>query len=468
MSFLSKIGPKIRTPEYFFALLTIIFGGCLALLIPPFQTPDEAIHIYRAYEVAQFKHPSVQKGKDLGSFLPASIRETQLVVHGQVTNPAAPDQIAFNAANKSNIHDVRRALSVPLNKNKVAYYATGAAPAYIPVSYIPQAVIVWISSLFNAPVIVSLFAVRLANVSLWLVAGFIAIRLIPSKKWAVAGVFLLPVVVSQTVSEGLDAGAFTCFAVFAGLLVSRVQNTHLKLDARRLALLTVLGLLLVASKSVFAVFLPLIFLIKNSQITFKLPMCAKIFVAGFPILFYVLWNAILGRGSTMQADPNVTAQMHTLISAPWHFAQVLIHSFAITNTDSAILAQSIIGNFGYLDTPIPPLLISLGFMYLGVLLVSGDEPARLPPRARLYIGLAAGLFILSVFAAMFVYYTIPSNGYIRGVQGRYLVPSLMLVPLLGTFATVPRRRYRLFVQVGSTSLLLISVMTVLLRYYIHI
>ena len=53
----------------------LLFGLLFALLIPPFQSPDEPNHFYRAWQVSEGHFFPEKKGDRLGGMLPASLMQ---------------------------------------------------------------------------------------------------------------------------------------------------------------------------------------------------------------------------------------------------------------------------------------------------------------------------------------------------------------------------------------------------------
>lgn len=154
----------LKSPERVFVLLALVFGSVFVFMVPPFQTPDEATHLLRAYEVASLKLPHRNSEGISGSEQPASILRTQRMVNGTF-RPGEIQAAGYHP------RQVKHALAIPLNADDKIFYSTSGTPAYFPISYLPHAIVVWVLNLFNSPVILTLYSLRLMNLVAWVCAG---------------------------------------------------------------------------------------------------------------------------------------------------------------------------------------------------------------------------------------------------------------------------------------------------------
>jgi uncharacterized membrane protein len=92
-----------------------------------------------------------------GSELPESILNTNKKTRLYSTKgyPDVPQ------AKKYTWGETESAFNIPLNKSDKRVYDTGAFPAYVPLVYIPQAIVIKICSLINLPAIFMLYATGL-------------------------------------------------------------------------------------------------------------------------------------------------------------------------------------------------------------------------------------------------------------------------------------------------------------------
>lgn len=469
---LQNILSFLNRPEGFFVIVAFVFGVLLLFTVPPFQTPDENVHFYRAYEISELRAPQVNKMGESGSFLPLSIRETEERVHGVYAPPGTTGHIMFNPTEKYDYRFTKSALfDIPLKKDDRIFYVTSGSPAYMPISYLPQALVVGAGRLLGLPIILMLYIVRMVNLIIWIVLAYIGIKIFPWKRWAAVGVCLLPVMAAQTISPGLDVSVMGGFLIFIAIIFRAIAEDKYSLKRRHIVLLLITSIVMVFGKSVFALLLPLVLLVKDKQITIKHSFWTKLGVIIVPMVLYIIW-VIASNGSGSAVDQSSgAAQINSLLHSPWLFFRSMINTIFFITPSGNILSQSIIGSFGWLDTPLSPPFVIIGYVYLTlILLVNYETPNRckgISKNTRIMISIIGALYAIAVFLAMYIYFTPVTGNHVMGVNGRYLVPLMfILVPIL--FSNILRVRKRLyinFVKTMSIFLLIISVLTIIFRYY---
>lgn len=454
----------LKQPERFFLVTASLFGILFILIIPPLQTPDEHVHFYRAYEVSELNSNRLEKDGRMGSMLPASIAKTEVVLNAQ---SEVPTHIQFNPYTKYDLRQTKAALlDIPLNEDEKSFYRTETYPEFL---YTLQALAITLGKIFDAPIVVMIYLTRLVNLALWITVAFLCIKYFPWKKWAVAGVCLLPVVVAQTISPGLDVLAISSFFVFITIILNSVHNRQHKLSYKMVALLAFAGLLMVFAKSNLAVFLPLIFLVKKEQISLKYQNLIKTLIVVLPIMLFAAWTIFISTSHDAQPVSSTGQQISTFLHNPLNFLILLFKTIFFNTASGNTLAQSLVGNFGWLDTPLSTFIIYLGVMYIAFIMFVGSrgDECKLSKKNRIILLTAAVASVLATFLAMYVYSTLPSDNHIKGVQGRYLIPALiMLVPVLMSHKIITSKVFFIrTIQFGSIGLLTISALTIMTRYY---
>lgn len=458
-----------KNPEMVFVLLALLMGGMFLVAIPPFQTPDEATHVLRAYEVSNFKTPQRNGDGRAGSGLPKSIHATQEAVHGVFT----PGRLGAEGYHPK---QVKNALSIPLNADDKMFYSTSGSPTYFPGAYVLHALVVWLLNLFDSPVILTLYFLRLINLLLWVVLGYFSIKLFPFKKWAVVGVALLPMMVAQSISVGLDVIFIGLSLLYLSIVLRAYSVENYIITKKRFCLLLLLAIIMVLSKSVAAVLLPIIFIVKKNKFKLKFPNFAKACIIIIPIVVYLLWGIISKSSSEVSmigtdavGDPS--AQVSALIGNPLDFVMDLVRTMLVHTVHGSIVVNSIIGNFGPLDTPLPLISVVFGYMLLMfIFLYNYKESTKTliaKSKTRLILALCIAAYVGSVFASMYVFYSLPDHDIIRGVNGRYFIPVLFLmIPLLyNSISMIKKRAYVSIVLFGVAWLFVSSLIVLFYRYY---
>lgn len=455
----------LERPELFFLVVATMFGLLFATLIPPFQTPDEYIHFYRAYETSELKVPAYHNElKGAGSYMPKSIKETEDATRG------GPEQIRFNPREKYDQRLTKYALiDVPLNQDEKIFYNTvPVGPQYLPLSYAPQAAVIAMAKLFDSPIIVMIYLLRLANLAIWVAICFFAIKIFPWKKWALVLVLLIPTAVSQSISMGLDVTVYASAILFIAILFRALAERSRTITLSELAVLILTAVIMVFGKVTFIALLPMILLVRSKQLPMR-GWGSKLLVALTPIFLYVIWSFITKDFNPAGEIPTSADQIRSILTNPFIFPIELMSTFFFVWGDS--IAQSLIGNFGWLDTPLSAPFVIFGFIMLLAAFLSTDEKQRRPlldRRQTLVLYALAAIYFVGVCLAMYIYTSPLEQRYITGVQGRYMIPILvMLAPVVySSSISIRSGAFTRFVQYSSVSLLLISAIAIIFRYYI--
>lgn len=465
-----KLGRVFKQPHWFFLIVTVFFGGVMILIFPPYQTPDEGAHFLRAYQISNFDFVPYKKDGVVGSYLPKSLQKTESVI-----DSGNPLQTHPNA--KYKLGNTKAALfDVPLNKDDVGFVETSVTASYSPVGYIPQVLAIWVGRIFQAPPILMLYLARIAVLLTWAVLLFWTIKLFPIKKWAVAGVALLPMFIAQAVSLGVDVLAVGGGAIFTALIVRQLIKGSV-ISKKTLALLILSGVAMVLSKQIMVLLLPLVVLLPKQSFNSKrlVSLMWKGLVILLPLLLFVAWSAALPdinqNVTQLQNQQSSSGQIQYMLAHPSAFFEVLRNTFLLPGPGDGVV-QSLIGNFGWLDTPLAMLFMMLGYGVLfGYLFITHESNKVGLGRARkLFFLCIAILYCLGVAAALYIIFSPVASKVIIGIQGRYLFPCLfLLIPVFSaTFIRASSRQFVRFVQVSSIALLIISAVTIIFRYYINV
>jgi len=452
----------MRRPEGFFLCTSMLFGGVFLLIMPPIQTPDEASHFLRAYEVSQLEIVPKTQNRIVGANLPVSLSKT---IH-LFDSPS----LRFYPNVKYDIHRTAAALHMPLNKNTKMF--TSGVAAYAPIGYIPQAIGIFIGSIFNAPVVVLMYIARLASLCTWTALVFMAIMIAPNKKWAFAGLGLLPMLVAQAISPGIDAISVGLGVLFIASVLKLRELP--KIELKWWVCLLSIACLIALTKQTTLVVLGFLFLLKLKQFdTDRLKAIAKkTGILIIPLVIYIIWGAMTASlvSSSVIVGQNSSEQTSLIIHHPLRFPHVIFNTFFTTWGDDVI--RSFIGDFGWVDTPLPGVVVNMGYIFIAALLFINYESIKkkLSRADRYLIVTLIGLYIIGTCAALYIFYSPVGYPAINGLQGRYFLLFLFMAILLfvGVQLRISQEHYARLVKVGTILLLFASVLTLYLRYYVKL
>jgi uncharacterized membrane protein len=443
-------------------MLATLFGLILICIMPPLQTPDETAHFLRIYEISELKFVPTQHNGVTGSYLPTSIATMIKTV-----NPNS--SINFHPNVKYNLHATKAAMKIPLAPTQRSFYDTSATASYSPVGYLPQALAVLIGRLLHFSPIFLVYLSRIAILVSWIGMVCFSIKLIPYRKWTLATIALIPMMVAQSMSLGVDVlsiGASLLFLVLV-LYTSRKETISRKL----LIALILASVLMVLSKQIAILFIPLVFLIdKNKFRTPRKALIVKSLMILIPLLFLLIWmhtSAHVSQTVTQAANhQSSSGQVSFLLHKPFHIFKVMFDTFFFSQGDTIL--TSVIGNFGWMDTPLSIGIVIAGYCILTItLFCSYNEPVNITKRIRIVSLILAVIYFLGVCLALYIAYAPVGFNILLGVQGRYLLPLLfLLIPVFYSFSYMSKKRYILSTMLPMVLILCLSITTIIFRYYI--
>ncbi|HCN08268.1 MAG TPA: hypothetical protein DIT01_10065 [Lentisphaeria bacterium] len=406
-----------------FLRIGLVFGVAWILLIPPFQTPDEYNHFYRAISFAQGRlccHPVIGES-GTGAVLPGALIQTEEKL-------AARDiSVITSPSKQSNPQDLARliaAFDVRMRQGDTRYYDFANTCNYPVIGYVPQTIISFIGYSLNLPVLIVLYLIRCANLIVYLAIVWWALKQMPVLKPALFLLALMPMSLQQAMAPGADSiinvAAFLFLAIILRLTLDDSRET---IGGRTIVGLTVLAAIIAVAKIAY---LPLCLLclmlpaakFENRRV-WTVTMIAVPGIAAVLLAGWLLFVRQSGLPHLQAAGPDTIG---AIIDSPWSALLFYLQNI-YNNMTLPLVYEQFVGRLGWLDTPVPMFFV---IAFLGMLLVAvAAEPApAATARALGRPGLVAGLvFLVSVFVLHALFVTVSNS--MRIVQGRYFIPLAM-------------------------------------------
>jgi uncharacterized membrane protein len=452
-------------PVNFFVFNAIFFGLLFLFVTPPFQGADEPVHFLRAYQISEGNFVIDKHGNRAGGNLPKSLDDT---VNLLATHP----RIEFMANKKYNIYKTTKAFSYKLNPNIKKQQDFSATSIYTPISYVASSSAIFIGRILDFPPVLLLYMGRFADLIAWIILISIAIYLMPRKKWAMVFVGLLPMTLFQATTLNSDVMSIGLAAVFITAVLRIRQSPKNYIDINRLLLLFVLAIFMVLSKQIMFVLLPLIFLIPSSNFKLNWSYLYKSLIILGPIVILAAWMYLI-RGIDVTGSftnhQNPTEQVLFVAHSPHSFINVLWNTYFFSWGDG--ITRSFVGTFGWSDAPLSELIVTVAYIAFFLLLSANYDNYRtwLTKNQKLFIFIIGAAYWLIVSAALYIYYSPVEFKIIFGLQGRYFVPlAVLAIPLLySNWLHITKPAYRIIAVFTPMVLLLTSLITLYVRYYVN-
>lgn len=450
--------------EKLFTILFLLGGLLFVFIIPPFQNPDEQMHFYRAYQLSEGKlEAQTQDGHIYGGYIPLSMQ--RLVAESDLEHAADP----------SYIYDVNyRGLLRHQYGGERVFERFPNTAIYTPLPYLPTVLAHWITSLFNGPMLITVYLARVLSLLLILAAMLVVLRIVPFGKWVFFAVGLLPMTIASSASISADGMTYALsLLLIASTLYVAFSNKAF--SKKWLAIIAALLVAVALVKQAHVALLPIVLLIPlcNKHYRTKkayIALGASVFAA------LVLFFAWLMKTShiTIHFHPAVqpALQKSYLLHEPWDFLSILFNTY-FTNNANAV-AVGLVGFFGWMSAQLPILFVAIGFLvlYFATQVSTDDEKIlhKLKRRDRVKVNaVLAGVFLavlVVISAALYIYWTPVRNDFIMGMQGRYLLPVLPLLLLAFVYYKKQNAKYaKQLVIYGSGVVLAIALLSTYTRFY---
>lgn len=468
----SRVILLCKQPHKLYAVIATIGVLGFAIITPPFQGPDEVAHYIRVQYIAHGYFLPVDAEKT-GASLPESIRATIKLTFFK-------DDIRGMTAKKYNINHSKEAAKWSFNSDK-RYHPMMLSYNFL--TYLPAIPGVFLANVLNLSPVISLYVARIFLALASVIIVYFAIRLLPNKKYLFAFIALLPMMLFQQSVVGTDGLSYALLILFlAYVFYLYIQPTNIRPN-QWISLIILCGAI-VWSKPLLYLFLPLIIILLKKKNFWRWSVAAaavSLLLLGANTLMTnnatthshssAIYNNSTGSPEHIQPEK----QLQNLKDHPNRGPRVLWNSYMTPFGDDEV--RGIIGTFGAADTLYP---LWMGYVYIFVLgaavtisLEKNKCNFYVPNAWRwLAVGLALVHFV-AVNLAIYLSYTPYNFDIVYGVQGRYFLPTLIIIftaLFLGRGVEIKSQDKNSVTVILSLTVLLMVMMALLItfqRYFMY-
>lgn len=394
-------GKKLQRDAF---IIILSFGIIFSLITPILDTPDETAHLARAMYLAEGK-------------LTVSNLDSELLISEdyKLLKNQSQKTILVNTLNIPD-SDVQQNESNGLK----------ATNAYSFISYIPQAIGIELGRLVNLSVLWTFYLGRMINVLFYAIMVSMAIRLAPVFKKMFFVVGAIPMAIYIAASYNQDAfGIGIIFVTFAYFLYLLNKANH-SIGLLEVASYTGLCMLITLTKFPFVLLILLLVFIPRDKYQkrwiYRLGFLAIVLTAMFAVVWMKSYSAI--PHPFLPAGVNMKEQLQFFIRDPIQNSQIFGH-----NLIEGITNYLMLFNFGWLTYGSN----GIGLLYLFFLgSISVFYPREFVQSKLARFG--SLIVILGIYMAielsMYLTWTPVGSTIINGVQGRYFIGFLPIIPFL--------------------------------------
>lgn len=410
--FSKKLYQKVK-PHIVYIILALIIGGMYIFIIPLCAQSDEPAHLYRAFQVARGEWISPMNESGFVTQMPKSVE----------------DMVQINSEIKKReykkYYDIKEMMKIPLNENETV--EINIVGNYHGISYLPQIVGVKIGMILKLnPYFIAMLG-RITSLIITVLLLSWGIYKLPKHKLFATIVLLCPVVLSY--ASSFSADNMTLVSIF--LMTSYVLyyiHTKEKIKKKDYVILGILTFIVAISKIAY---LPvvgiLIFLPKECFEDTKRKWIYSILFIIFGLAVAIWWMKVAAISAT-GGDPTYTNTW--IYSNPIGYLIVLFRTTVYNAWD--YIENIFAGHFLCHNQVSPYSIVPITYVAIAIMAYFNDENKEKTTMMQKLItfGIIAFSYLL-ISTAMYVYNTSFKNGIIVGVQGRYLVPLLLMVVFFG-------------------------------------
>ena len=393
--------------EKLFLALGLTLGTFYSLLIPIGGIPDEAPHFWRAYEVSELKIITESDAEgNTGMYIPDNLRSV----------------INTDYSNQENDYSLTIA-HLPDQASDNYILDSTPAESYSPLNYIPQAIGIWVGKILQLPLIPTMYLSRLFNMVFCITIIAFCIKHIPTMKKTIFLVGLFPMTMQQFSSVSAD-GSIICagislitFVLYSRKIMKRTINF------KDISLLIMICLILVLSKPVYAFLCLLLFWIPTSKFKSKKHKIAIILLIGTIVFLLTLLRLFLSPVGDARFDS--AAQINFISSNPIMFLSILFRNAFLA--PEQYINSTIGKNLEWFSVELYTPYIITFFLFFAFL--CAEHEISISRSLRIFTFCIFFTIVSLVFTTMFIQWTPPKSVVIEGVQGRYFLPIILLIPI---------------------------------------
>jgi uncharacterized membrane protein len=447
--------PNIK-PEWAFLVLALAAGLFMVFVTPPFQSPDEDAHFFRAFQLSEGKIIAQREGSRVGGNIPS-----------KVALAAMPfERMQFRPLEKVDRSVVRSLLKEPFAAEPRVWRDFMHTAIYSPVAYAPAVVGIWVGKLCGASALGMMYASRVATLLCWAAMVFFAIRATPVFKWVGVLTGLLPMGVFLAASSSADVMTNGFAMLLTGLMLKSAFAAKAPFNWREGVSILVFSVLLALTKQVYFVLAAMTIMIPMERFAgIKRKAAFLCIVAGAAIAVNIIWAWLVRGVVTTEAWADPQKQTQFILAHPWEYVRVLGNTLEVWRQK---YYEWYIGVLGWLDCWLPAWVYpSYAVMILAVPLLDMGQGRTIMIKERLLLVGVVVATLLLIATSQYITYTIPMDATIRGMQGRYFIPLTIpaLMLLYNRKVKVPEKWLGYTVTAFCTVVIVVMCLAILNRYY---
>lgn len=439
------IGLKTANIHNLYLIIAVILGIVYCALLPPYVVPDEPVHFEECYDVSNFLL-GTGKAEAGRIYMRACDVDTPFQANPTAETYRAIYRRIFELSADNSIVEVHRDSS---DSNSIGYIVPGVGLTIGRVLHLGTVLTFWLA--------------RWCNYIVFVLLIYWSLKKIPFGKNCVLIFSMLPMVMQQAMSVSYDCitNGVAVFLISQCLYMAFKED---KIHWRDLLLYGILAAVLAGIKG--GVYLPICGLalmipMKKFADKRRYFLSAGVILAVMIVSFlaqnYNVLHSVMtknpGNASVVDAEIPETEDdssnevfitgkeqhysVSDIINNPKHYMKVMLSTAKVYG--DFYLQSMLGGTLGWLNIEVPWWIL-FGFFTLLSFSVIEPNDMVLSFKQKLWMIIVFGSVVVLVLTVMYISWTPVGYPQVLGVQGRYFLPGLLLLPLAFKNRTILAKR----------------------------
>lgn len=408
-------------PQHFFLLVGLVVGCAYLVLVPPFQSPDEFNHFYRAWQISDGQLLGIRTPHRLGGWLPQSVWDV-----------AQPFRLLpFHFEEKISVDTIWEVLQLPLRDTTSApvFVDFSNTAIYAPTAYIPSIIAIWLGKLLVWNPLAIMYFARFATLCFYIGFVYAAIGLMPKQKWLLVWIALLPSALFINSSISADVSTNALSFLILSMFLKWTEPRDKSIPTVHVILLLLATLLVSINKIAYMPLCALVWLVPKSHfgILSKTHWALIFLVLNTLIVLYWAWLVQPYWLSFDQYDPafRLTQQINEGVNPNKQLVYILQHPFDYLCTMSYSLWKTFphtiihyIGKFGWEKNYFPLWLI----LPLGCCILLQACAHGFLYRQKIFLVLIGLSMVVLTTTIMYMIWDKVGDVFVSNLAGKYFIP----------------------------------------------
>lgn len=396
--------------EKIFLIFGIAIGSIYTFAIPPGRAPDEASHFFRIYEILEGYIVSDTNEGVAGSNEPSNI---MIVEKFAANNDTTYKEVIEHLGDRDNSEET---------------FINTTAYKYNPVSYAPQIIGMGIGKILHLPILVSTYIAKFANMLFCIIILYFCIKKTPMLKDIIFLLAFLPISLQSMCSLSADGIIFVSAIALICFVLHSIYSRNTQFTKKHFFIATSLCILLTISKIVYAPLCLILFCIPKERFGNTHKKFFWVFGVGIiTIVAFLIWYF---ASPSLVVITDSATQISFIVHNPIKYLAIVTNTLTSNIHETLFFFSGAFG--GYLEWyNVTPTLVYILAIYTTFILLCAKarQSLHVTKTLKLFAIFLFPMTILAIYTTMFITWTEVGKTIINGVQGRYFLPILLLIPI---------------------------------------